>query len=71
MPAFFVMAAVRGRPSGLPGSCMPGPRTRVQLPPLFVSRRTVAAPHIQEQRQMKHTLNPSKIRTLAAKGGVQ
>ena len=46
--AFFVpvslMAAVRGRPSGLPGSYCPGPRTCAQLPPLFVSRRTVAAP---------------------------
>ena len=60
MPAFFVMAAVRGRPSGLPGSCMPGPRTRAQLPPSFVSRRTVVAPHIQEICQM-HTLTPFKI----------
>ena len=46
--AFFVpvslMAAVRGRPSGLPGSYCPGPRTRVQLPPSIVSRRFVAAP---------------------------
>ena len=30
------MAAVRGIPSGMPGSFVPGPSTCVQLPPLFV-----------------------------------
>ena len=34
VPAFRLMVAVRGRPSGLPGSCMPGSPTRAQLPPL-------------------------------------
>ena len=34
--AYSFMAAVRGRPSGLPGSCMPGPLTCAQLPPYFV-----------------------------------
>ena len=43
-----VMAAVRGRSSGLPGSLIPGLRTCVQLPPIFVSQRTVAAPLIKE-----------------------
>ena len=33
VPAFRLMVAVRGRPSGLPGSCMPGSPTRAQLPP--------------------------------------
>lgn len=33
---FRVMAAVRGRPSGLPGSYCPGPLTCAQLPPYFV-----------------------------------
>lgn len=32
-PAFGFMVAVRGRPSGLPGSLIPGSPTCVQLPP--------------------------------------
>jgi len=63
-PHSCFMAAVRGRPSGLPGSCMPGSPTRAQLPPEFVWRRSVAAPHIQELHQM-HALNPSRIRAAA------
>ena len=36
------MAAVRGRPSGLPGVILPGLRTRAQLPPnLFRSSKVV------------------------------
>ncbi|MVW88576.1 hypothetical protein EI969_21975 [Pseudomonas sp. PB101] len=38
------MVAVRGRPSGLPGSFLPGSPTCAQLPPQFVWRRTVAVP---------------------------
>jgi hypothetical protein len=42
------MAAVRGIPSGMPGTLIPGLRTCVQLPPLFVSQRNVAASVIKE-----------------------
>ncbi|MBN2978088.1 ash family protein [Pseudomonas sp. MAFF 301380] len=38
------MVAVRGIPSGMPGSLVTGPRTCVQLPPSIASRRSVAAP---------------------------
>ena len=35
-PYIRVMAAVRGGPLDLPGTCMPGPSTCVQLPHSFV-----------------------------------
>ncbi|WP_413770098.1 hypothetical protein, partial [Vibrio vulnificus] len=42
MSAFRVMAAVRGRPSGLPGSCISGFSACAQLPPIRL-RTNVAA----------------------------
>lgn len=45
---FRVMAAVRGIPSGMPGSFVPGRPTRVQLPPQFAWPRTVTAPQTKE-----------------------
>ncbi|MNZ21158.1 hypothetical protein D3C78_382240 [compost metagenome] len=47
-PQFRVMAAVRGRPKGLPGSWNPGSPTCAQLPPMIVWRRSAAAPQFQE-----------------------
>lgn len=58
------MVAVRGRPSGLPVSLIPGSPTRAQLPPLIVWRRLVVAPQIKESHRM-HALSPSKIRAAA------
>ena len=67
VPAFRLMVAVRGRPSGLPGSCMPGSPTRAQLPPLNRlatirgSSSHTGAPPMKTQ----HALIPSNIRALA------
>ena len=67
VPAFRLMVAVRGRPSGLPGSCMPGSPTRAQLPPLNRlatirgSSSHTGAPPMKAQ----HALIPSNIRALA------
>ena len=60
---FRVMAAVRGTPSGVPGSYVPGRPTRVQLPPQFAWPRTVTAPHIGAPPMQ--TLNPSRLRAAA------
>ena len=59
------MAAVRGTPSGVPGPFCPGRPTRVQLSPLLAWPQAVAAPQQKELSQMKHALNPSKIRAAA------
>ena len=67
VPAFRLMVAVRGRPLGLPGSCMPGSPTRAQLPPLNRlatirgSSSHTGAPPMKAQ----HALIPSNIRALA------
>jgi len=62
-PQFRVMAAVRGRSSGLPGSFCPGLPTCVQLPPIRLVTN-VAAP-ISKRSFTMTALIPSKIRALA------
>ena len=65
VPAVSFTVAVRRALSSAPGSFVSGLQTCVQPPPNLVLQQVVAAPHTKELRQMKHVLNPSKIRASA------
>ena len=74
-PSVRVMAAVRGRPSGLPGSCISGFSARAQLPPTRLRTKVAAlitdmGVSIMYARNLcGHSLRSTRL--LAVVGGVR
>ena len=64
-PPFRVMAAVRGRPSGLPGSKFPVRQPAHSCHPKLFDGNSWQLHLNLEYGPMKHALNPSKIRAAA------